>query len=157
MQILCQQNHLWASDFLGSSKLTIGLYGCGASCLAMINNRFGANCTPLDVAKRDEWFTPDGLILWSKLDLKNAVFDSRDHSVNFSKIRAYLADPEKAVMVVVQLPKGGTHWMLVDAEEPAAQALFMCDDPWSGLQKLSDHYGPVIGAAFFTKRTPALP
>ncbi len=156
MVILSQRNHLWADVKLGSSNLTIGADGCAATCLAMINNAFGANCTPAQVAEHLDWFTPSGLILWNKLELKNAVFDFREYTFNLPHIKEVLLNPEKMIMVCVQLPRNQTHWMLVDFENTSDLDSFVCSDPWSGLQRNSDYYGPIIGAAYFSKRVPAL-
>lgn len=155
--ILCQQNHLWADKHLGLSTLKIGPYGCTTCCIAMINNRFGANCTPDEVAAHTDWYTRQGLILWNKLHLKNAIFDWREYGLNLVRIKQYLSDPNKAVMIEVQLPHEKKHWMLVDYEDPKILEHFWCDDPWSGIQTISSHYGPVTGAAFFNKRILSLP
>lgn len=156
--ILGQRNHLWADKHLGLSHLTIHDYGCTTCCLAMINNKFGASCTPDQVAAHTDWYTLAGLVLWNKLQLKNAKFDWRQYGVDLQRIREYLADPNKAVMLEVRMPKGGSHWMVADMEllNTPRNDDFLCDDPWSGVQLKSDHYGPVIGSAFFSKRNPAL-
>ena len=123
----------------------------------MINNLFGANCIPPQVAAHTDWYTPQGLILWNNLNLKDAEFVWREPGLDIPRISAALKDPNQAVMIEVTRPNGTKHWMLAEAEDTTSASVFVCADPWSGQQKLSDYYGPISGAAFFKKRTPALP
>lgn len=157
--ILCQQNHLWAGDFLGNTNLTISRDGCYTCVLAEINNIFGANCAPPDVAKHKEWYNTNGEILNSVLatteGLKNTIFEGAG-AYDEIKMDEYLADwTEKQMAVKVQLPRGGTHFMKIDQKDPVTQK-YLCDDPYSGKQVDIDHYGPVIGIRYFSKRSPAL-
>ena len=117
MKILCQRNPLWAEKKLGASSLSIGDYGCTSSMLAEINNRFGANATPADVAAHKEWYTSAGLILWPKLDLKFAIFEDmgRVYGFNEARVLEALNDPNnKAVGLEVNIPKAGKHWLKGD-------------------------------------------
>jgi hypothetical protein len=155
MIILTQGNHLWEDKLIGSSNLTIGADGCALTCLAMINNTFGENCTPEDVAAHTNWFTPQGLILWNQLNLKAAVFNAR-MGWNVQEVLSTVQDVEKMVMVQVQLPRNQTHWMLVDYLNSEDPNTFFCADPYSGKMVLSNHYGSEIGTAYFSKRIPIL-
>lgn len=159
MSIFSQRNHLWSNQKLGSTNLTIGADGCYTCVLAEINNIFGANCTPVDVANHKEWYNSNGEILNSVLatskGLKNTIFEAAG-AYDEEKIDKYLADwTEKQMAVKVQLPRGGTHFMKIDQKDPVTQK-YLCDDPYSGRQVDIDHYGPIIGIRYFSKRIPTL-
>ncbi len=156
MGLLSQRNPLWATHKIGKSSLEIGNYGCTLTCLAMLNNRFGANCTPAQVAEHLDWFTNTGLVLWNKINLMTANFVWRDYGVDMGKITQYLADfDNKAVILQLEilhkdLPPS-FHWVL--AEEYLQNGVFRCADPWTDAFQQTSIYGPVIGAAYFSKRS----
>ena len=151
--ILSQRDKRWANDKLGNSNLTIGQDGCTATCLAMVNNDFGANCTPLDVAEHKDWFTPQGLILWYKLNLKFAVFQERVRSFKPQEISHALNDHNKRVMLELLLPRNTKHWVIAQAN--SGSSTYQIRDPWDGTLCSSTKYGPVVGYAIFNKRIPS--
>jgi hypothetical protein len=145
--------------FLGVTKFSVADYGCYDCVLAEINNIFGAACTPADVAAHPWFFDENGQILNSVLatdkGLKNTVFDGAG-ALDPIKIDQYLADwQNKQMAVKVQLPRGSYHFMKIDQKNIFGQ--YMCDDPNSGEKVAINHYGPVIGIRYFSKRTPPLP
>ncbi len=157
MGLLGQRNY--GKDVkIGSSQLSLYDYGCAATCLGMLNNRWGANCTPVQVVEHLDWFTKTGLLLWNKLNLQLAVFEWRDYRVNMDKIQQYLADPEnKGVMLQLEilhhdLPPS-FHWVI--AENYLQNGVFRVADPWTCAFQQTSIYGPVVGAAFFSKRKPS--
>lgn len=151
--ILCQRNPLWANKKLGSSNLTIGNDGCTTTVLAMINNEFGAGCTPDQVAAHQNWYTAAGLILWNQLNLQHATFDlnGRVYGINLARILDSIKDPNKAVGLEVQIPRS-KHWVLADSEAILGQPTFLTKDPWDGIECLNTKYGPVTGSVHFSKR-----
>ena len=150
--------------YLGASKLTIAADGCYTCVLAEINNLFGANCTPPEVAAHVEFYTSAGMILNTILatdkGLKNTVFDWSDNfapnELPTEKMDEYLADwRNKQMAVRVLLPRGTTHFMKVNHKNFLGR--YMCDDPYSGGVVDINHYGPATGIRYFSKRVPALP
>ncbi len=157
MEIFKQGNY--PDNFLGATKLTIANDGCYTCVLAEINNIFGANCTPVDVANHHNFYDANGImqntVLKTDQGLKNTVFDSAS-GLDHVKMDSYLADwQNKQMAVKVQLPRGGTHFMKIDQKYPVT-GIYMCDDPWSGGKVSITHYGAVIGIRYFSKRVPAL-
>jgi len=142
---------------LGASNLSIAEDGCYTCVLAEINNLFGANCTPPDVAAHKNFYDLNGImqnaVLATDQGLKNTVFDGAG-AFDPVKMDQYLADwKNKQMAVKVQLPRGGTHFMKVDQKELGN---YLCDDPWSGSKVPINHYGPVLGVRYFSKRVPPL-
>ena len=147
----------YPSIMLGSTNISIATAGCYSCVLAEINNIFGANCTPADVAAHHNFYDANGIMQNSVLatpeGLKNTVFDAAG-PFDSDKMTSYLADwQNKQMAVKVQLPRGGTHFMKVDQK---VNGRFVCDDPYSGNKVDIEHYGPVIGIRYFSKRVPAL-
>jgi len=148
MQIFKQRDY--PHVLLGSSNLTIAADGCYTCVLAEINNIFGANCTPDQVAAHKEFYTLDGQIINTKLDLQNTVFDWSG-AWDQSKVDEYLSDwQNKQMAVKIQLPRGQTHFMKIDQKNWLGR--YQCDDPWSGQKVDIEHYGPIIGVRYFSKR-----
>lgn len=156
MIILSQRDPLWADAKLGSrGLLTIGAEGCTTTCLAMLNNKFGANCTPDQVAAHLDWYTPEGLILWDKLNLQKAKTDvvCRERSPVLERIRDYIRLPrEKGVLIEVSVPKG-KHWLLGDHLDIFGNIFAI--DPWRGdICDIGKRYGQITGSAHFSIRNP---
>src|SRR3990167_9347972 len=105
MQIYSQRNPLWGNIRIGKSPCLISRYGCTLCCLAML-----AGVTPDKIAKKD-WFTSDGLILWTKINLPNVKFEKRLYGNVMSEIKESLKNKNKAVMLQVQ----GNHWVLASS------------------------------------------
>ena len=148
-----QRDKRWCGDKLGNSNLSLGDYGCTTVCLSLVNNKFGANCVPSDVAAHKDWYTDSGLLLWNQLSMQNAVFEpnGRVYSYNDVTVRSYIKSPEKAVILEVQLPKGGKHWLF--GYSISIFGRVMCIDPWTGtVVDIIKKYGVPTGAAYFTKR-----
>lgn len=152
MKILCQRNPLWSEKKLGASTLSIGSYGCTSTGLAEINNRFGANCTPADVAAHKDWYTIAGLILWDKLALQFATFEGREYGFNQARVLESLNDSNnKAVLIQVNIPRAGQHWL--KGEAIGNNNVIYARDPWDGsIVDVVHKYGVITGSAHFKKR-----
>lgn len=152
--ILSQRDPRWRSEHLGYSQLTIGGEGCLTTVLAMINNQFGQNCTPADVAKHHEFYNQAGLILWNNIDMKGAVPQTNPRSYGFDKARilAALLDPiNQQVALEVQLSHG-THWLRASGLN--GDGAILADDPWFGDNcDIVKRYGAITGAGFFKKHS----
>lgn len=155
MKILNQKDPKWASLKLGSKGLlTIGGYGCTTTGLAEINNLFGANCTPSDVAAHIDWYTPEGLVLWAKLDLKYAAFDPMGRVYNFdlNRIVESLTTYGKACLLQVKIPGFDKHWL--KGEAVGYDGKIYARDPLSGsIIDVVAKYGAITGSAHFSKKT----
>jgi len=156
MQIFKQGNY--PKTFLGATKYTVADYGCYTCVLAEINNLFGANCTPVDVAAKVNLYQKDGQIrnsvLATEAGLKNTVFVQ---AVGYDEalMDAVLGDwANKQIAVKVKIPKGGTHFMKLAQKNGYGR--YQCHDPYSGGIVDINHYGPVLGLRLFKKRTPPL-
>lgn len=153
--ILSQRDPRWKNHPLGLSNLTIGGEGCTTTCIAMVNNDFGQNCTPDQVADHIEWYTRAGLILWPKLLLKGAVWTWREYGFNWDKIGKAVADPNQRVLIEVPMAHG-SHWLKATRLDEMGHLLAY--DPWFGDEcSVIARYKKIIGSSFFTRRDPVLP
>lgn len=149
--ILCQRSAEWKDKLLGSSKLKIGDYGCTSTAIAEVNNLFGAECTPADVAAHKEWYTKDGLILWPKLNLQKANFIWRHYNFNPAIISQNILDRDKAVLLEVNMPRANKHWLFAEAISDDGQ--IFARDPWTGyIVNVFQKYGAVTGFALFSRK-----
>nr|QGH72398.1 MAG: hypothetical protein [Podoviridae sp. ctka020] len=153
MKILCQRDLRWKDRKIGASDLSLGDYGCTTTGLAEVNNKFGANCTPLDVANHEEFYTLTGLVLWTKIDMKFALPEAspRVYGCNLARITDSLSLPNKAVLLEVQLSKTLKHWLFGEAIGYNNQ--IYARDPWDGtLVDILYKYGKITGSAHFLKK-----
>lgn len=157
MRILAQRDPRWASVHLGLSDLRISGYGCTTCGIAEINNDFGQNCTPDQVAEHVDWYTADGLVLWAKLNLKSAVFEpmGRVYTYDKARIDASVKDVKnKRVLLRVNLLHG-YHWL--KATQYNSKGRLMAHDPWVGDEcDVVARYGAITGSAHFARRVPPL-
>lgn len=150
-----QRNPKWSGQKLGKKGLiTIGGFGCTTCCLAEVNNEFGANCTPDQVAAHHEWYTPEGLVLWQNLKLKHAIFLTRGYGFNKSIIKEHIKNPDLAVILEVKLG-AGKHWLKAESINFLGQ--IWAKDPLRGDEcDVVKRYGAITGYATFKRRTPPL-
>lgn len=153
-KVLCQRDLSWDRKKIGASNLEIGDYGCTTTALAELNNRFGANCTPLDVAQHKEFYTKDGLVLWPNVQMQFAVPEESPRVYGYSQTRVFdaLLNPNnKGVLLEVSLPKGGKHWLF--GEAIGYNNVIYARDPWDGsLVDIVHKYGKITGSAHFRKK-----
>lgn len=152
MNIFSQKNKVWAEKKLGGSALKMKDYGCTTTALAEVNNRFGANCTPDQVAAHKNWYTATGLVLWSALELQHAIFEWRQYGYNAAKVLEALDDPNnKAVLLEVNMPGAAKHWL--KAEGLGDDGVIYARDPINGsIVDVKKKYGSITGSAHFKKR-----
>ena len=148
--ILSQQDQRWKDNFIGISNLRIKDYGCTCTSLAEANNKFGAECTPADVAAHVDWFTPEGLVLWPKLAMQFADFEWRAYSFEAKKVKEYLLSRDKAILLEVKIPKAGKHWLF--GEAIGNNDAIYARDPWNGnIINVFTKYGIITGVAYLHK------
>lgn len=115
----------------------------------MVNNDFGENCTPAQVADHLDWYTPGGLVLWTKLALKKTSFVWRTYGFDQNDINKQVADPDKRVLLQVPLSHG-SHWLKATH---VLKGHLMADDPWFGDEcDVLRRYGKITGSALFKRR-----
>lgn len=153
--IFNQRDKRWANQKLGSLGLiNMGGFGCTTCCLAEVNNYFGANCTPDQVAAKKTWYTKDGLVLWSKLNLKHAIWLRRGYRFDRDIIKEHIKNPDLAV--IIEVPLGvGRHWLT--GESVNWMGRIMARDPLYGdICDILKRYKSITGYSTFKRRTPPL-
>lgn len=139
-----QRDTRWASVPLGGvSGLTIGDEGCTLTCIAMLASRANPLLTPAELnirLKRFGGFTPDGLIVWSR------VAPATDNALAYKAGATWRDGPANIGVVATILKRGpaliqvdfkpitgtlDTHWVLgLRMTEDASD--IVCADPWRG-------------------------
>ena len=111
MNFFSQNDPRWSKDKIGDSKWTLGQKGCTIDCVADASSYFGEETTPKEIA-RMPMFTPDGLILWTRLkyNFKTFEFEYRGYNYDKNKINEALKNPDKVVMVNVDKK---AHWVFI--------------------------------------------
>lgn len=151
MVYLSQRDPRWSSVRLGASQLTVGRYGCTTTCISMLSDYFGGFVRPDEIAKRAENYTKDGLVLWTKLELRKMRFEWREYQRNDAKIREALKDPNRAVILQVD---DGAHWVVALRRTMLGLGNdYVCLDPWTGKKcDVLKTYRNITGAAFFNRK-----
>lgn len=146
---LWQRDPLWANVKIGRSNLTISKYGCALTCVSMLSDYFGCFQRPDDIATKLDWFTPDGLILWTKLNFSKMAFVWRFYKLNTETVNAAVKDPNLGCILNVD---NGSHWVCVLSKIPFLN-IYRVFDPWENKVRLTSSYKNITGGAIFRKRT----
>lgn len=149
---LSQRDPRWAKAHLGASNLLVGAYGCTTTVLSMFSDYFGSYLSPGEIAAHNSWYTPAGLVIWTKLAFAKMAFVWREFGENDPKIDAALADVDQAVGLQVN---SGKHWIAAVRKVKLANGSFdyMAADPWTGhdcLAKLT--YKNITGSVFVKRK-----
>ena len=147
MRILCQRDSAWSSVNLGNSPLKIGRYGCTTTCASMLSDYFGCYQQPDDIARHVDWYTKDGLILWSKLNFSKMAFVWRFYKFQTDSINSAIKDPNLACMLEVD----NCHWVVALSKLPFVN-VYRIADPWDSKIKLSTSYKNITGGAIFRRK-----
>lgn len=143
-----QRDSLWAGDFIGRSKLTVGRFGCTLTGIADLSTYFGDDFNPGSLAKMDI-FTPEGLVIWQKCNFKTFQFSQRLYDRNDFLVKAALIDPDQAVLLQVA---HGSHWVVATGWRSKGQFITI-SDPWFGDRADMQRYdNSITGLAFFRKK-----
>lgn len=152
MILLSQRDPAYANVHLGASSLSVHDYGCTTVCMSMLTDYFKGFMSPVQIATHSEWYTKDGLVLWGKMNFPTMKFEKRLRTRNDFEIMASVEDPNKAVLVEVQLPKGGRHWLVVLGKELLGKG-YRVVDPWTGKKSTTSVYHNLItGSAHFIRK-----
>jgi Papain-like cysteine protease AvrRpt2 len=122
-----QRDTRWAGVQVGGTY-PMWEIGCLVSSLAMVYSHFGfTSVTPATIASHPEWFTPDGAMLNSGLQIPGhtttiVINPAADW------IRGQLA-AGRPVIVGMNLPSGGTHFIAVTGLDGASD--YWVNDPWA--------------------------
>jgi hypothetical protein len=115
----------------------------------MLTSYFGCYKDPVEIQKYQN-YTPDGLILWDTLRLSPMHFEKRLYTQHDADIQESLKDPNKAVILEVQLKSGGKHWLVATGKVPLIN-VYMVVDPWDGKRKTTAAYGNrITGSAHYS-------
>lgn len=148
---LSQLDPKWSQARIGSSYLTVGRSGCLITSLSMALADFNIIIPPQDLAAVKECFTPQGLMIWSKMQAW--LRDQYPHK-NISLYRYYGRDdhaiqshlkPGTSVLLEVA---SRTHWIKAD-RKMIFRNDYNCRDPWKGkgCAAVGD-YSNITGFAF---------
>lgn len=147
MIILSQQNPTWGDARIGNSGITLARYGCTITGISMLSDYFGKWVAPDFIASKD-WFTKDGLIIWSKINLSKMAFEKRLYGRNDAEILESVNHPDKAVLLQVQ----NYHWVVCLGKIPFTNQ-YRIADPWFGDKSTTLRYkGFITGSAHFVRK-----
>ncbi len=145
---LSQRDARWSEKKIGASSLTIGRWGCTTCAISMLTDFFGKFQDPGQIAAHKEFYTADGLVLWTKLSLADMNFQWRQQGRDDKKILASLGSPKEGVILQVS---NGSHWV-VAVKKVWWKNDYVCIDPWTGKTcNAVAAYGNITGSAHFTK------
>lgn len=145
MKILSQRDPLWSGTNIGASKINVYRYGCTLTCLSMLSDYAGAWMRPDVIAGHKEWFTKDGLVIWTALDIPGLIFEQRRYGRNEAEIDKSLNDPKKAVILQVQ----NYHWVVCLGKN--WNGSYRIADPWTGQKaNISKYDNDITGSAHFS-------
>jgi hypothetical protein len=148
LNYLSQRDPKWANNKIGSSYLTIGKQGCTLTSVSMLSDLFGQCMFPDAIASHKDWFTSQGLIIWTKLAIPGLAFQWRQYGRNDTKILAALKNPNAGVLLQVG---SGSHWV-VATKKVLFKNSYWCIDPWQGdVCDVIKRYKNITGSAFFSK------
>jgi len=143
MKILNQYDPRWATVKIGASNLTLAAKGCTITCCSMLSDYFFCFLTPAQIAGHKDWFTKDGLILWSKLKFNNMVFVKREYTYVPAEINAAIIEPKRAVILAINRD---AHWVAATGILPLGY--YRIADPYGGKRSVI-HKSKISGFALF--------
>jgi hypothetical protein len=115
----------------------------------MLSDFFGYYMSPAQIASNKTWFTKDGLVLWTKLDIPNMKFEWRQHGRNDKKILESLNDLNGGCLLQVG---NGAHWV-VAVRKSWWHNDYVIVDPWTGkVGTACGDYKNITGSAHFKRR-----
>jgi len=149
---LSQRDPRWATKTIGATKLTIGKLGCTTTAICMVADYFGVKIMPDQLGATKGLYNAKAEIIWSKLKLPVFKWEWRGYghgAVEAKKIKQYLADPKKAVILQVA---NQSHWV-VAVKATADGKSYSVVDPLGGVlvPDAIKKYGNITGAAYFSK------
>lgn len=162
MLILSQRDSRWSGDKLGASRLTVGRWGCTTTVISMISHDFACYKSPLELAHNANNYTPDGLILWNRLNetfKEHMRFVWRGYGAkgratpmtDFSPLHKALANPNQRVALEVN---DGAHWVKLVRKNTLGSDWTIID-PWDGREcNVIARYKNITGYAIFEDLQP---
>ena len=132
MRRLSQRDPRWSEVMIGSSRSTLGLYGCLITALCMIYSKFhpfGPKINP-DAAAKDWSYSVD-LVDW-RTNYVGMSFVERVHTYvptrDDAQIKKYCQSEDYGVVLQVQTGSG-LHWVAAVGKSTLGWAT---NDPWNG-------------------------
>jgi hypothetical protein len=114
----------------------------------MLSDYFGDFNPPNVIAAHKDWYTPDGLVLWSHFQFQKFAFDRRYQGRNDDAIQACIKDPNRAVLLQVD---NGQHWVVALSKTIFGND-YVVADPWFGDKRTAcGTYKNITGFATFKR------
>lgn len=162
MKNYSQNDPAWKKDYLGTSKLRMGDYGCVTADVAEVGSYFGDTITPKDLAAHHELYTvpvpgksEGGLILWNKIGaiMSHTKFLWRYFQFD-EKVadEALITDPNKCIIFRVNK---GLHWVMALKKVKSG---YVCHNPYPfpAVQQIYK-FNAIDGMATFTRNVVGEP
>lgn len=163
-----QNDPRWRDDFLGSSQVTIGAYGCAMCSSLMAAQAFAVSKTPDEIALHSEVFDPiSGALSWQPLAIAIGVDFGYRYDTDTNPNPRHMRVQESAARLHIDFlaslgipaickidsnpntPELDEHWVTYVGDG-------MCIDPWDGrLRPLGETYGKLWGVGILNG-TPVL-
>lgn len=151
---LSQRDPRWASTYLGTSKTTIGDFGCTLTSLTMLLNHYGGSYTPDQVniklkslpkwANGDTGFSQGNLIIWSRIKEAFPQVKSVERITTYNNDK--VASNLPALVEVDGKRIGASkHWVLYVGNQKM-------NDSWFGNEKSTSYYPPTGCTIFKVER-----
>ena len=149
---LSQRDERWSKTQINDCLSTVGRTGCTITCLSMLTDYYDCYLPPDVIAQNTKWIR-GGNVWWIYLDFPTFSFRWREGNpyqsvpVDMDMIRAYMKNPDKAVLLEVA---NHSHWVVACWETFDEDILVI--DPWTGRScDVLKTYGNITGAALFVK------
>jgi hypothetical protein len=115
-----QNDPQWGAETIGGSDEPMAGSGCTVACVAMGLSALGHQMNPSQACaklKRQNGFTSDGLIIWSKVaGLTNGAVEAGVVPLSYEVIDAELA-AKRPVIAKIMLMETIPHWVLIVGKE----------------------------------------
>ena len=147
MKLISQRDYRWSQKKIGQSNLTVGRFGCTISSLSMLSSWYDCFMDPGQIADKP-WFTPAGLVDWTKLHFETFRFVKRVRYFDFAAVADALRGEDTAVILEVD----NSHWVVATGFYPWNRQVLRIADPWFGDKSTTKRYGKVTGFAVFTRK-----
>ena len=163
-----QNDPKWKNLLMAGSNLTIGNYGCAATCVSMLTEYYGCYQTPQQIAQNQK-FNGGGSMNWINLDFPTFsfrwsdgnIFNTNQSVINQGCLKYYLSDAQNGdksciIQITVTPYKGGqpyTHFVVGLWFDTEKNDIYIID-PWDGKSKylqLSYPTGKITEVCYFTR------
>jgi hypothetical protein len=137
MIYLSQYDPRWCQKLIGASTLTLGRQGCAITSVCNALAKFGIYFNPDELASHVELFTPQGLIIWAKVqEWLKAKYPYKSFSIYRYYGRSDQAivqnlKPGSAVLLQVA---NKSHWVMAERKQWLRND-YTVGDSWGGVAR----------------------